>query len=183
MKKILVTGFGPFGHNTSNPSSNSLETLGCEDDNIIIYPNIEVSCKGVDDYLSSIDASNIRIHLGLDEKAKTFKIEKFAYNEKNFPIPDMDNLGQAGGGEAIDVIGPIHQETCIDVHALLTHLVKMKFQVEISDDPGRYVCNYMYYKSLKKNRNAIFVHVPSYEVIDKQFITCLINYVRDVNSS
>lgn len=181
MEKILVTGFGPFGHNTSNPSSNSLETLGCGDDNIIICPNIEVSCKAVDDYMSSIDVTNMRIHLGLNEKAKTFKIEQFAYNEKNFPIPDISGLGAAG--EAIDVNGPIKRETNMDVHALLSHLVKMEFQVEISDDPGRYLCNYMYYKSLNKNRNAIFVHLPPYEVIDKSiqkhFITCLINYVRD----
>jgi pyroglutamyl-peptidase len=180
MEKILVTGFGPFGHNTSNPSSSSLETLGCGDDNIIICTNIEVSCKAVDNYLSSIDASNMRIHLGLNEDAKKFYIEQFAYNQKNFPIPDMDGLRPAG--ETIDVNGPNKQETSIDIHALLSHLVKMDFQVEISDDPGRYVCNYMYYKSLNKKRNAIFVHVPPYEVIDKsiqkQFITSLIDYVR-----
>lgn len=185
MKKVLVTGFGPFDGNTSNPSSSSLETLD-RDDNVTLCPNIVVSCKEVDNLLSSIDPSVPRIHLGLNEKAKSFHIEQFAYNEKNFRIPDMDGLTPVG--EVIHVDGPTRIATTMDVHALVSELTDQGLQVELSNDPGRYVCNYMYYKSLAltEKRNAIFVHLPPYDVIEQsvqeQFIKSLIEYVRHTHS-
>ena len=36
----------------------------------------------------------------------------------------------------------------------------------ISDDPGRFLCNYVYYRSLQKVPTSVFIHVPPLEVID-----------------
>jgi len=46
-------------------------------------------------------------------------------------------------------------------------------QVTISTDPGRYLCNYVYYKALLHQQSqaiplhSLFIHVPSFEVISK----------------
>ena len=40
------------------------------------------------------------------------------------------------------------------------------FNCTVSDDPGRFVCNYVYYRSLQKQKNSVFIHVPHLTVID-----------------
>ena len=46
-------------------------------------------------------------------------------------------------------------------------------QVTISTDPGRYLCNYVYYKALLHQQSkglplySLFIHVPSFDVISK----------------
>lgn len=48
-----------------------------------------------------------------------------------------------------------------------------KEQVTISTDPGRYLCNYVYYKALLHQHSkglplySLFIHVPSFDVISK----------------
>ena len=45
--------------------------------------------------------------------------------------------------------------------------------VSISTDPGRYLCNFIYYKALLHQEtratplNSLFIHVPSFDVISK----------------
>ena len=52
-----------------------------------------------------------------------------------------------------------------------------EFEVEVSEDPGRYVCNWLYYLSLKESEKyrqsgvvvySLFVHVPSFEYIPEE---------------
>ena len=55
--------------------------------------------------------------------------------------------------------------------------------MNVSDDPGKYLCGYIYYKSLEKMKNlnqeghhctTLFIHVPLVEVISSDEIaTCL----------
>jgi pyroglutamyl-peptidase len=44
--------------------------------------------------------------------------------------------------------------------------------VTISDDAGRFVCNYVYYHSLRfaeqKGHKSLFVHVPLFSRIDEE---------------
>ena len=51
-------------------------------------------------------------------------------------------------------------------------LKKGAYDVMISDDAGRFVCNYVYYQSLRfaeKNGNkSLFVHVPLFSRIDEE---------------
>ena len=46
------------------------------------------------------------------------------------------------------------------------------YGVTISDDAGRFVCNYVYYHSLrfaeKKGHKSLFVHVPLFSAVDKE---------------
>lgn len=45
--------------------------------------------------------------------------------------------------------------------------------VEVSDDAGRFVCNYIYYQSLNFCKNvsgtqSVFIHIPSHQTISIQ---------------
>lgn len=51
-------------------------------------------------------------------------------------------------------------------------LKKKGYDVTTSDDAGRFVCNYVYYHSLRfaeqKGHKSLFVHVPLFSKIDKE---------------
>ncbi|KAF2286678.1 hypothetical protein GH714_023508 [Hevea brasiliensis] len=64
-------------------------------------------------------------------------------------------------------------------------LKKKGYEVTISDDAGRFVCNYVYYHSLRfaeqKGYKSLFVHVPSFLRIDEEtqmhFVASLIEAI------
>uniref|UniRef100_A0A183DER0 Peptidase C15, pyroglutamyl peptidase I-like protein n=1 Tax=Gongylonema pulchrum TaxID=637853 RepID=A0A183DER0_9BILA len=66
----------------------------------------------------------------------------------------------------------------------LLEAVKEKFsgngmRFELSNDPGRYLCAYSYYISLRHNRHrSLFVHVPEFdEYCTKEFIANIIKQI------
>ena len=62
-------------------------------------------------------------------------------------------------------------KTSCCIEAILKFL-KKDFDVTISDDAGHFVCNYVYYHSLRfaeqKGHKSLFVHVPLFSRIDEE---------------
>ena len=59
------------------------------------------------------------------------------------------------------------------IDAILEFLKKIKgYDATISDDAGRFVCNYVYYHSLRfakeKGHKSLFVHVPPFSRINQE---------------
>lgn len=113
------------------------------------------------------------LHLGVNSGATKFAIERQAANEATFRCPD--ELGwqpqhvpivQEDGG-----ILKIRETSCA-IDAILKLLKKKGFDVTISDDAGRFVCNYVYYHSLRftqrMGHKSLFVHVPLFTRIDEE---------------
>ncbi|CAN1320868.1 Pyrrolidone-carboxylate peptidase [Linum perenne] len=97
------------------------------------------------------------VHMGVNSGAVKFAIERQAVNEATFRCPD--ELGwQPNTGCSVD--------------EMLRFLKKKGFDVMISDDAGRFVCNYVYYHSLRfakqKGHKSLFVHVPLFSRIDEE---------------
>ena len=63
-------------------------------------------------------------------------------------------------------------------HLTLTLTLTQGHPVQISEDPGRFVCNYIYYQSLLQHKEdpVLFVHVPSFETIGEADQPCAIPY-------
>lgn len=63
-------------------------------------------------------------------------------------------------------------KTSCSIEAILKILKKKGFDAVISDDAGRFVCNYVYYHSLRfaeeKGHKSLFVHVPLFSRIDEE---------------
>jgi len=63
-------------------------------------------------------------------------------------------------------------QTTIPVRDLVTTLGKNGFDVMESYDAGRFVCNYVYYQSLRHSalhgNICFFVHVPLFIMIDEE---------------
>lgn len=89
------------------------------------------------------------VHFGVDSKATTFRLEQCAYNEATFRVPD-----RAGWQPAQHLIEPALGlahclRTRLDVGALRERLAERGHPVEVSQDAGRYLCNWVYFRSLQ----------------------------------
>lgn len=121
-------------------------------------------------------ASNAHIvwlHLGVNSGALKFAIERQAVNEATFRCPD--ELGwQPQQVPIVPEDGGISRtrETSLPVETILEFSKKEAFDVIISDDAGRFVCNYVYYNSLRfaeqHGNKSLFVHVPLFSRIDEE---------------
>ncbi|XP_021649117.2 uncharacterized protein LOC110641629 isoform X2 [Hevea brasiliensis] len=126
------------------------------------------------------------LHLGVNNGALRFAIERLAANEATFLCPD--ELGwQPLQHPIVPEDGEISctRETCCSIEEVLRFLKKKGYEVTISDDAGRFVCNYVYYHSLRfaeqKGYKSLFVHVPSFLRIDEEtqmhFVASLIEAI------
>ncbi|OMO78243.1 Peptidase C15, pyroglutamyl peptidase I [Corchorus capsularis] len=126
--------------------------------------------------ISRTDTKNeqvIWLHLGVNSGAKKFAIERQAVNEATFRCPD--ELGwQPEQHPIVAEDGGISrkQETTCSIEAILKVLKNKGYDVTISDDAGRFVCNYVYYHSLRfakqKGHKSLFVHVPLFSRINEE---------------
>lgn len=156
MKKIVLTGFGEFGKVKTNPTRLIAEAFEKED-------GIESFVLPVEyDYcftpISEI-TGEIFIHTGVAESRDAITIEKYAYNEnKSFTA---DNIGLFYNGDEIIEGGDDILSSPFDIELLAAALEKEGITASPSTDPGRYVCNNLYYQSLYKGNRALFIHFPS----------------------
>ena len=157
---IILTGFGPFGSVSENPSSLNLEELRKKNlHRFEIHTHIPVSVKAVDAWIDRhANSGKIYVHFGVNQRAKSIQIEHRAFNEMLFQIPDVDGFTTNG-----QTISPGEAEFLL---TRLSPLVPYSDNLESSDDAGRYICNYIYYRSLQRtNGRSLFIHVPPYSVI------------------
>ena len=133
---------------------------------------------------SSNSGGVIWVHFGVNSGATRFAIENQAVNEATFRCPDEMGwkpqkvpIVPADGG-----ISRI-RKTTLPVEEITKVLAKMGYEVTTSDDAGRFVCNYVYYHSLRfaeQNRiQSLFVHVPLFLTIEEetqmQFVASLLD--------
>lgn len=121
----------------------------------------------------------IIVHLGVDACARygpAIALERCAFNECGFRCPDEDGV-VLGADRA--VVGPsacplgARLETGIDLERLRARMEARRderggtaYEVRISEDAGRFLCNYVYCRSLAAcKESALFVHVPPFSVL------------------
>lgn len=189
--KILITGFGPFPGMPENISARYAEqtvshfyehfaqssdvkrkhhvfshTFPCE------WDGLREDCL----VLLEKTKPHISLHFGVSEKAKSFVIEERCYNR-------TDGLEDAkkfrGTPQPLIPTAPERLITPFPTRDLQQHLRSKNLPCDISWDPGRYFCNYLYYHSLFKAlkdaqkpkrqlmRLSLFIHIPDK---DKDFL-------------
>ncbi|XP_030529352.1 pyrrolidone-carboxylate peptidase [Rhodamnia argentea] len=115
----------------------------------------------------------ILVHFGVNSGATKFAIEHQAVNEATFRCPD--EMGwKPQKVPIIPADGDISQtrETSLPIQEIAKALSRKGYDFMISDDAGRFVCNYIYYHSLRfaeENRiKSLFVHVPLFFTVDEE---------------
>lgn len=167
--KIIVTGYKPFLKNDVNPTeiiANKLKDEGYE------TKVLDVVYKDVDEFIYSLSDDTFLLSLGLAQSRKYLSIEKYAFNKMNNHT--KDNSGYTPEKEIIDFSLKEKEETNIKIDELLP-FIKDSY---ISEDPGTYLCNYIYFKALNKlNNNALFIHLPS---LKNDEYDIYLNYIKTV---
>ncbi|KAI8027099.1 Pyrrolidone-carboxylate peptidase [Camellia lanceoleosa] len=152
-------------------SCSILETAG-QGALVPLYQTLQ-SAVSTKDSESSNSGGVIWLHFGVNSGAARFAIEKQAVNEATFRCPD--EMGwKPQNVPIIPADGGISRtrETTLPVEEITKTLAKMGYEVMTSEDAGRFVCNYVYYHSLRfaeQNRmKSLFVHVPLFLSIDEE---------------
>lgn len=158
---LLVTAFGPFGGRRVNASSLALEQL-CRSDRSFHYRILPVDLveapRRLRDALRRLSPRAL-LMTGEAAGAKRLRIETRAWNELDFPIPDL--AGRQPRRCPIERGGPEMLPTSVPTEKLRAHLRASGHDVELSSDPGRYLCNRIYHAALQDaGVPALFIHLP-----------------------
>ncbi|KAH8068493.1 pyroglutamyl-peptidase [Aureococcus anophagefferens] len=124
MPRVHWTGFGKFHGVADNPSATLAERVAANDADVVIHLGV------------AVDYANITL-------------ERCAYNDATFRCDD--ERGWRPAGEKISADSPFGapSPTPLDVEAAAAKAKDLGFSVDVSDDAGRFVCNYLYYCSLR----------------------------------
>ncbi len=171
-ERILVTGFVPFSGHRENISEKIVELLSdkCNCD------GIETSILSVDEDGSKETSDRIRgnesfraiLHLGLSENSNEILLERFARNHIQMRIPDNSGRIQNStivrhAKELLETNSPTHT---------INELIEGIESVRWSEDPGSFVCNETYFRTLlavsetgNTSTPVLFMHLPKEEKI------------------
>uniref|UniRef100_A0A6U5ZUD9 Uncharacterized protein n=1 Tax=Guillardia theta TaxID=55529 RepID=A0A6U5ZUD9_GUITH len=187
---FALTGFGKFDNVEINPTDvivkkfpsyleeNPLPFEAAVDRCLVM----EVSAEGCKERLSAMHKTCFRdhedfrvwLHLGVAASKEEFQLEQVAWNEADFRCPD-ERGWQPSKQPIFSEDGPISQQmkSLLPIRRICSALRK-NFRVKISCDPGRFVCNWIYYCSLRSCRtedpegsDSLFVHVPPFSCIEE----------------
>ncbi|KAG7394327.1 G protein-activated inward rectifier potassium channel 2 [Phytophthora boehmeriae] len=173
-RDVYVTGFGKFDDFEENPTTHIAKAL-VDHPKVTDSRVLEVSIEGCVEALAETYAQAekrgrpcVILHFGLSAISRKLLLEQVGYNVADFRIPD--ERGSQPRGEIIHEGEPDSIETALPLGEMLKSLQMVNSKVDISTDPGRYICNYVYYRSLVWTKNqvnkgnlehhALFVHVP-----------------------
>jgi pyroglutamyl-peptidase len=164
MKRLLLTGFGPFPGAPENPTAHMVENLAsCPLDGMAlvtrILPVIWHEAEARMHALINEVKPDVILHLGLATKRSTIGVETRARNETTRLQPDADNVCRASG--TIDPHGPGLRHARMETTRLVDILRASGLAAETSDDAGDYICNHTLYLSLGSSVPRVgFIHLP-----------------------
>ena len=166
-KKILLTGFEPFGGYSVNSSWEAIkyfdkQTIKDYSVTSLILP-VEYK-KSVTKLLSFIDSYDPDIIISFGMASDEYiRLEK---NARNRTGPYEDNIGEVPQNMYILKNMPLIYENRLPLEKIYNGLLASDIKVEYSNDAGSYVCNYLFYSLMAfgdkhRTRNSLgFIHLP-----------------------
>jgi len=165
--RVLLTGFGPFPGVAENPSGWLAETLAARklahdvDLHGYVLPTEWDAVAALAPDLHATLQPHVMIHFGVSPRAQGLRIERSAHNQA---ARRHDANGRLPDTPAISPAGAARLDTGLPVARLAAHLRAQGHAASASGSCGRYLCNFLYYRSLEwanaQGRKALFVHVP-----------------------
>jgi pyroglutamyl-peptidase len=189
MKKVILTGFMPFGGETINPSYEAIRKLDLKNLNIELM-KLEVPT----DYRNSTAfvlhhieqfKPDIIIMVGQAGGRKEINLERIAINIDDSISPD--NLGEVRIDQAIDPQGVTAYFSTLPIRKIADQIKASGIPVGISNTAGAYICNHLMYGVLQRldlqrpnGVKAGFIHVPyiKEQVSDKNNVFALDDIIK-----
>jgi pyroglutamyl-peptidase len=163
--RIAVSGFGPFGSDTYNPTAAVVDQLVKRDASLAAQV-FEVSREVVDGELPQWlerEHPDVLLSLGLAGGRTAMAIEAVAVNLVRFAIPDTRGHHPQAG--AIVDEGPAAYLSGLGTDQVVSLWRTAQVPGYTSFSAGTYLCNYLFYRashwmSERGGGRAAFVHVP-----------------------
>ncbi|MBS4219628.1 pyroglutamyl-peptidase I [Bacillus sp. FJAT-49711] len=168
-KKVLITGFDPFGGEKVNPALEAVKQLdGMVMDDIeivaqevptIFHESIKVVINAIELY-----KPDVIICIGQAGGRTQVTPERVAINIDDARIPD--NQGNQPIDEPIYEDGPVAYWTTLPVKLMVHEMKKAAIPASVSNSAGTFVCNHLFYGTMhyiEKNAPHIrggFIHIP-----------------------
>lgn len=166
-KKILLTGFEPFGNMATNPSEELVRSLAeCRMDGIelstMILP-VEYH-RAMDIIREKVGLYDVVVMFGVARSRQEVSVERVAINLMD--AASADNAGYRPVEEPIAPDGPTAYFSTLPVKQVVSYLKERGITCKISNSAGTYVCNAIYYAALHHaathglNTQCVFIHLP-----------------------
>ena len=162
--RILLTGFGPFGQSTFNPTIGAVESLADRDDvtAAILPVEYRAATRRIRELIRDHHPDAI-VSLGLAEPRSTLSVERVAINLAEARIPD--NSGYQPQDTALaDAPSPAAYFSTLPVKRLVQALADADVPGSLSYTAGTFVCNAVMYAALDETAGTDvlsgFIHVP-----------------------
>ncbi|AZU60296.1 pyroglutamyl-peptidase I [Neobacillus mesonae] len=168
-KKVLVTGFDPFGHEKVNPALEAVKQL----DEIII-DNVQIVTQevptvfhdSIEVVIKAIETHNPDVVICVGQAGGRTQVtpERIAINIDDARIPD--NQKEQPIDEAIFEDGPAAYWTTLPIKRMVHEMRKAGVPAAVSNTAGTFVCNHLFYGLMHYiNTNATeirgdFIHIP-----------------------
>ncbi|XP_061797680.1 pyroglutamyl-peptidase 1-like [Nerophis lumbriciformis] len=165
-RKVLVTGFEPFGEHAVNSSwvaVQELERLGLGDAVDLHVCEVPVEYQAVQSLLPSLwkqHTPQLVVHVGVSGLASTVTLEQCGHNKG---YRRLDNCSFCPASQCCMEEGPDCISSVLDMDTVCRRVGHsgLGVAVSVSKDAGRYLCDYTYYSSLfLSNGRSAFIHVP-----------------------
>ena len=166
MKKLLITGFDPFGGADINPSWEAVRRLPDQIGNYVLC-KLEIPTifgKSTDTVLSVAEefAPDVILCIGQAGGRSTVTPERIAVNIRDARI--TDNAGNQPNGQRIVHDGPAAYFATLSPEALRNAICDAGIDATVSNSAGAFVCNDTLYSLLHHyaNTNVLvgFIHIP-----------------------
>lgn len=166
--RVLLTGFDPFGGDSTNPSYEAVKRVPDTIDGIevikkeiptVFRKSIEILEQSIEEY-----KPDIVICVGQAGGRYDITIERVAINIDDARIPD--NEGNQPIDEPIFADGDAAYFSSLPIKAITNEIKKEGIPASVSNTAGTFVCNHIMYGLLylidKKYNNIKggFIHVP-----------------------
>ena len=173
MKKILITGFEPFGGDLRNPSGEAVRALACakntELHQLVLPVSWERAFPEIEKVWNELKPDAL-LMVGLAAGSSAIRIERIGINLCT-EIADIDGLYANGSSQKSGDLPIIDGEreaffTTYNHESILEAIKNAGIPVKYSFSAGTYICNYLLYSSLaKRNRENHdmkigFIHLP-----------------------
>lgn len=168
-KKVLVTGFDPFGKDTVNPALEAVKQLDgivVNDVEIIAQEVPTVFHKSIEVMITAIEKYQPDVVICVGQAGGRTQItpERIAINVDDARIPD--NQQNQPIDEPIEAGGPDAYFTTLPVKHMVRAMKNAGVPAAVSNTAGTFVCNHIFYglmHYLANNAPTVrggFIHIP-----------------------
>lgn len=169
MKKVLLTGFEPFGGEQMNPAVLVMNRLKGRTIGPYMVEGLELPTvfgKSIDKLLEVVKAAepDVVICLGQAGGRADITFERIAINVNDARI--TDNEGNQPEDMPVVPDGPVAYWSTLPIKAMVAKLRSSGIPASVSDSAGTFVCNQLFYGLMHhiemsgKEMRGGFVHIP-----------------------